>query len=280
MRIGLIYLGRHGPGGPISFELASHLSKKADLFAVVSQNADHIDYWRGSSLKILEVPTFKTQLQALLSHMNTAKVRALAGQISALRPDVLLCPMVHPWTPALQKYLANIPVVTTVHDPAAHPGLIHRMSSLWERRSARIASRCVVLSQTFVEAMQAQGVARERIDVIPHAIFSFYDQFAENAQHSQVPRSLLFFGRITQYKGLDVLIRAFAISQERSADVGLNVVGEGDVRPYQHLLDRAKNLTVTNCWVDDSQVPAIFQSADIVMIPYTSASQSGVIALA
>src|SRR6478609_565915 len=63
MRIGLIYLGRHGPGGPISFELASHLSKHAELFAVVSQNADHIDYWRNSGLTIIEVPTFQTRFE-------------------------------------------------------------------------------------------------------------------------------------------------------------------------------------------------------------------------
>src|SRR5215813_7691029 len=236
MRIGLIYLGRHGPGGPISFELATHLSKKPNLFAVVSQNADHVTYWRESGLKLIEVPTFKTTLQAFLSHLNTARVRKLAEQISDLRPDVLLCPMVHPWTPALQKYLAEIPMVTTVHDPAAHPGFIHRMSSLWERRSARMASRCVVLGQTFVGEMHSRGIPKEKIDVIPHAIFSFYDQFSQNAQDSRIPYSLLFFGRITQYKGLDVLIRGFEIAQERRPELHLQIVGEGDMRPYRTLV--------------------------------------------
>ena len=246
----------------------------------MSQNADHVTYWRESGLRLIEVPTFKTTLQAFSSYLNTARVRKLAEQISALRPDVLLCPMVHPWTPALQKYLADIPVVTTVHDPAAHPGLIHRMSSLWERRSARMASRCIVLSQTFVQEMQTQGIPKEKIDVIPHAVFSFYDRFSQNAQYSRIPHSILFFGRITQYKGLDVLIRAFEIAQARWPDLHLQIVGEGDMRPYRSLIDRMKNVTVVNCWVDDAQVPVIFRSASVVIIPYTSASQSGVIALA
>jgi glycosyltransferase involved in cell wall biosynthesis len=280
MRIGLIYLGRHGPGGPISFELATHLSKKANLFAVVSQNSDHVTCWRESGLRLIEVPTFKTTLQAFLSHLNSARVRKLAEQISALRPDVLLWPMVHPWTPALQKYLAEIPTVTTVHDPAAHPGFIHRMSSLWERRSARMASRCVVLGQTFVQEMQARGIPKDKIDVIPHAIFSFYDRFSQNAQYSRIPHSLLFFGRITQYKGLDVLIRALEIAQVRWPDLHLQIVGEGDMRPYRSLVDRVKNVTVVNRWVDDAQVPVIFRAASAVVVPYTSASQSGVIALA
>jgi glycosyltransferase involved in cell wall biosynthesis len=211
MRIGLIYLGRRGPGGPISLELASHLARKAEVFAVVSKDADYIHCWRESGLNVTEVHTFKTPLQAALSYVRTARIRHLAREISSLRPDVLLWPMVHPWTPLLQKYLADIPVVTTVHDPTAHPGLIHRLSSLWEKRSARMASRCVVLGRRFVDDMEAKGVARERIDVIPHAVFSFYDKFKQRAQSSaRIPHSLLFFGRITRYKGLEILTGSLA----------------------------------------------------------------------
>ena len=46
------------------------------------------------------------------------------------------------------------------------------------------------------------------------------------------------------------------------------------------LIAETKNVSIVNRWVDDAEVPAIFRAADIVMIPYTSASQSGVIALA
>ena len=55
------------PAGPSAFELASHLSKNADLFAVVSQDADYIDYWRKSGFTVIEVPTFKTKLEAAIS---------------------------------------------------------------------------------------------------------------------------------------------------------------------------------------------------------------------
>ena len=280
MRIGVIYLGRHGPGGPISFELASHLSKKADLFAVVSQNADHIGLWRESGLQIVDVPTFETSIQAIVSCFNSNRLRKLADQIACHRPDVLLYPMVHPWTPFLQGYLEGIPHVITIHDPAAHPGFNHLMSSLWETISAQRSARCVVLGRRFVEEMQARGIARDKIDVIPHAVFSFYDKFSHAKPVSRVPCSLLFFGRITAYKGLDVLIHAFRMLQGRWADLHLNIVGEGDLRPYRRLLEGARNINVVNRWVDDTEVADIFQAAEIVVVPYVSASQSGIIALA
>jgi glycosyltransferase involved in cell wall biosynthesis len=280
MRIGLIYLGRHGPGGPISLELASQLAQKADLFAVVSQSADHIGYWRDSRLALIEVPTFTTRLGAALSLLDTARLSRLARQIAAFDPDVLLYPMVHPWTPALQKRLKNVPAVITVHDPAAHPGLIHRLSSLWETKSAQSASRCIVLAETFVATMRAKGMAAEKIDVIPHPIFSFYDRFTKTSVAHRPARSILFFGRITRYKGLDVLVEAFRIAQAKRPELRLNIVGEGDLEPYRHSISGIDNVIVTNRWIDDAEVPAIFQAADIVVVPYTSASQSGVIALA
>jgi len=280
MRIGLVYLGRHGPGGPISFELASHLAKKADLFAVVSKNADHIGNWRESGIDLIEVSTFDTSVQALISCFNSIRLRAVAEQIAGRQPDVLLYPMVHPWTPSLQRYLADVPHVTTVHDPAAHPGFIHRLSSTWERISAQRATRCVVLGKTFVDEMYSKGIPREKIDVIPHAVFSFYDSFPTLERNGVTSQSILFFGRITPYKGLDVLIRAFRSSLERRPDLNLKIVGEGNIRPYRRLLEGLSNVTIVNRWVADAEVPGIFQAADIVIVPYVSASQSGVIALA
>jgi len=280
MRIGLIYLGRHGPGGPISFELASHLSKKAELFCVVSQNSDHIRDWRESGFEVIEIPTFDTRWQAIASSLNTGRLRKLARRISDLHPDVLLFPMVHPWTPALQKYLRHIPAVTTVHDPAAHPGLSHRMSSFWEKRSARLAARCVVLGHTFVENMQSAGVSRDHIDVIPHAVFSFYDRFAPDTAMERTPPTLLFFGRITEYKGLEILLRAFQLLQARRPELRLRIVGEGNIQPYRELIAKVRHVEVINRWVEDAEVPRILQSASIVVVPYTSASQSGVIAVA
>jgi len=278
MRIGLVYLGRRGPGGPLSFELASHLARKADLFAVVSQNADHIGLWRASGIPLVEASTFDTKLQAPLSCLNSRKIAALADQIAARKPDVIVYPMVHPWTPLLQSRLAGIPNIVTVHDPAAHPGFLHQMSSLWEAIAAQGAARCVVLSRLLVDEMRARGVAPERIDVIPHAMFSFYDGLAPLP--SDGAADVLFFGRITAYKGLDVLIRAFRDVQARWPEAQLRIVGEGDLRRYARLLDGTKNITVTNRWVDDCEVGAFFRSRPIVAVPYTSASQSGVIALA
>lgn len=281
MRVAIIYLGRRGPGGPISLELASHLARKADVFAVVSTQADHYKRWQKSGLDLISASTFSGDSGAMLSLLFQSRLRTLAASISAKNPDVIVYPMVHPWTPFLQRYLRHIPHVITVHDATPHPGLKHFASSLWERMSARRASRCVVMSERFVASLTERGIPAERIDVIPHGIFSFYGtQQQERTVGENAVRSILFFGRITAYKGLEVLLQAFEIIERRRKNVRLDVVGDGDLKPYAHFLERTQNVRVVNRWVDDVEVAPFFQQATIAVLPYTTASQSGVIPLA
>jgi glycosyltransferase involved in cell wall biosynthesis len=281
MRVAIIYLGRRGPGGPISFELATHLSRKTDVFAVVSSQADHYSLWQKSGVELISTSTFSSDSGAMLSLLFQGKLRSLADSIAEKKPDVIVYPMVHPWTPFLQRYLRRIPHVVTVHDATPHPGLKHFASSFWERMSARRASRCVVMSPRFVSSLTERGIPADRIDVIPHGIFSFYGtQHSDRTALNGAIKSILFFGRITAYKGLEVLLQAFEIVQRRRKAVRLDIVGAGDLKPYAPMLSKIPNVNVVNRWVDDVEVAPFFQQAALAVLPYTTASQSGVIPLA
>jgi glycosyltransferase involved in cell wall biosynthesis len=280
MRVAVIYLGRRGPGGPISLELAAHLSPKADICAVVSTQADHYHLWEDSGIDLVPASTFSSDSGAAASLLFQGKLRKLAASIAEKHPDVIVYPMVHPWTPFLQRYLRRIPHVITVHDAAPHPGLKHFASSAWERMAARRASRCVVLSAKFVTTMVERGVAADRIDVIPHGIFSFYGTQLNQPAADRTTKSILFFGRITAYKGLEILLQAFQKIEQRRKDVRLDIVGAGDMKPYARLLQATRNVNVVNRWVDDAEVAPIFQRTTIAVLPYTTASQSGVVPLA
>jgi len=280
MRIGLVYLGRRGPGGPITLLLAKHLSRHGEIFCAVSENSDHVQEWKKSPFPVIIVPTFRTKTAAFLSYFTSVRITDLARRIRERTPDVIIYPMVHPWTPRLQRGLRDIPDVVVVHDPLPHPGLLHRMSGLWEIRAARRASRCVVLGQMFVEVLTKQGIAKDRIDVIPHGVFVQYAGFKNPAIKPEATNTILFFGRITEYKGIDVLLKAFQRLVRERSDVRLQIVGDGNLRPYEALLKSTTNVTVVNRWIDESEVAKYLLNASMLALPYTSASQSGVIAAA
>ena len=98
-------------------------------------------------------------------------------------------------------------------------------------------------------------------------------------------RYVLFFGFIRAYKGLDLLIDAFADARLREAGVKLLVAGEfyGDSAPY---LNRIKELGIDDrvvlCtdFIPDGEVNRYFSAADIVAQPYKTATQSGVTQIA
>jgi glycosyltransferase involved in cell wall biosynthesis len=101
---------------------------------------------------------------------------------------------------------------------------------------------------------------------------------------------LLFFGFIRKYKGLDMLLEAMAILQQRWANgqqsiPRLLIAGEfyEDEKNYQLKIDQLKIrdiLLLHTHFITDSEVRYFFCAADVVVQPYRNATQSGVTPLA
>ena len=281
MQIGIIYLGRRGSGGPISFELARHLTTYAQVFAVLSQQAESLDAWRASSLPWFEVPTYRSLPGAIWRWLNQTDLRRIAAQIRLRQPDVLIYPMFYTLNPFLQRHLGDLPSLVAVHDPVPHPGAADRAYHLLEDVSIRQATRCLIFSRRFTEDMQLRGARPGGIDYIPHGELSYYQRVAAPSFQPEPPpeNTLLFFGRITAYKGLDVLLEAFhQVQMQRPAR--LLIAGAGDLHPYQRLIRATPGVELINRWIDEREVDGVFRQAKIAVLPYTSASQSGVLAIA
>lgn len=98
-------------------------------------------------------------------------------------------------------------------------------------------------------------------------------------------RYMLFFGLIRDYKGLDLLLKAYADSRFRKMNVRLIVAGEfysGSDKYFE--MEKELGLEGMVVWksdfVPDSEVRYCFGAADIIVQPYKSATQSGVTQIA
>ena len=281
MRIGIVYLGRRGSGGPISYELASHLSDKASVFTMLSEQVEGLEIWRQSGLEFFCVSTYQNLAGAVRAWLDRPRLKWLAAQLRARSPDVLIYPMFYTLNPFLQQHLADIPSLVAVHDPIPHPGIADFAYKILEDRSIQQATRCLLFSRGFEADIQKRGANPEKIDLLPHGELSYYRKYHERAvaQNLSDETNLLFFGRITAYKGLDVLLKAYRQVSNRHR-VTLQVVGAGDMRPYRHLLEELPRVQVINRWINEDEVDSYFRSAQMVVLPYTSATQSGVLAIA
>lgn len=121
----------------------------------------------------------------------------------------------------------------------------------------------------------------------PHPIFDNYGERLsfEVAKHKLKldigTKYLLFFGFIRDYKGLDLLIDAFADERMRKFPVKLLVAGEyySSPEPYLELIKKNNledMIELRTDFIPDDEVNLYFSAADMVVQPYKSATQSGV----
>lgn len=162
----------------------------------------------------------------------------------------------------------------TVHDPVPHPGdaVSTRRARVLRRMLRRRADLVFVHSEALAEELVATGDVRSPVEVVPHG--------ADRPQLAPLPKasSLLFFGRISHYKGLDVLLDAMPLVWEKRPDVALTVAGEGDVPPHDVLSDA--RVTLRSGHVPEVGIPGLLAGCTCVVLPYRQASQSGVGTLA
>jgi glycosyltransferase involved in cell wall biosynthesis len=117
-----------------------------------------------------------------------------------------------------------------------------------------------------------------------------YNQFGEKIARKEAAAALgldptkkilLFFGLIRNYKGLDLLLQAFS---NLNKEFILLIAGEvyGDEITYTNLIAKSKNKNIhfVNQFIDEQDVKLYFSVADLCVLPYKSATQSGIQALA
>jgi glycosyltransferase involved in cell wall biosynthesis len=123
-----------------------------------------------------------------------------------------------------------------------------------------------------------------KVELIPHPLYDHFgkilDKKTARKQLKLHPnkKTLLFFGFIRDYKGLDLLINAF---NKLNDSYQLVIAGEsyGSFEKYDELISNSinyKNIHKFVRYISDQEVPLFFSAADVCILPYRSATQSGI----
>ena len=165
-----------------------------------------------------------------------------------------------------------------------HNAMDHEASG-WKQALSRFQLRqahCFVThNQAIAEDVKAMAPGRPMV-IRPHPVFDDYPPAAGKLARRS-PLELLFFGLVRPYKGLDIALRAMA--QAESGEIHLSVVGEfwQDQKEIEDLVTQLglqDRVEIVPGYVSDQDAAEYFARCDAVILPYRSASASGVIALA
>lgn len=216
--------------------------------------------------------------------------RRAAHVVLAFRPDVVVFQW---WQPFFAPAMRSVAARVRRHSDARVVFLCHNVLP----HEARPADRALVTwglarAHGFVVQSREDGatlaklIPGARVVFNPMPVFDLFARGNETREHARAAlglsgRVILFFGLVRAYKGLDTLLEAFAMCGERLRAT-LLVVGEfyQDRRRYHErmrALGIEARVRVVDEYVPDDDVARYFRAADVVVLPYLSATQSAVV---
>ncbi len=200
--------------------------------------------------------------------------------ILKIKFDIVFYTFFHRWNALLKRYLFSKRHILFVHDPIPHSDE-HANRKNRQKKQIKNMDAIIVLSKKFIPLCQSEfGLSVDKILYMPHCLMHYGgDKRVQFDKNKEI--NFLFFGRITSYKGLDVLIKAYRKLEEFNTKVKLTIAGNGDFDSYMEEFSNLKNALLINRYIQDEEIKDIFlQENTICVLPYIDATQSGVIPIA
>ena len=226
------------------------------------------------------------EAEALLDTVNPFSWGKTARAIRAWEPDLLVMKYWMSWFAPSLGWVARhagprckvVPVLDNVipHEP-------HWFDKPLTKWFLSACDGFVTMSQSVTDDLLTLKPGARYV-LLPHPLYSHFGEklpreaAAEALGIDPSLKTLLFFGLIRDYKGLDILLEAF---RDLPEDYQLVIAGEpyGSFDKYQALIDTLPGKDRVHVFPDyirDSEVKTFFSAADVTVLPYRSATQSGI----
>ena len=227
-----------------------------------------------------------------LNSVNPISWYRTAAAINRYKPDTVIVQWWHPWfAPCywvlLRHLKKDIKIIFLCHNVLPHEGF--PMKRLLSRMVLRKGTGFIVHSEQDEQDLKALVPTPRFIRTVHPTYNQFRKRFIDKPTARRelgIPddqEMLLFFGFIRKYKGLTHLIRALPEICAARPNAHLWVVGDffdNDKADYEALIREngcADKLTLVDGYLPDDRVEPYFAAADLCVLPYESATQSGVI---
>lgn len=276
-RILLVSLGRQGGMPKYAQAIAAAFeSLRMPFESICSSGSEHPipGAWR--------IPTYRGVPTLLLSSLTVLPLllvlltwRRLAGGF-----QVMYFPYIHTWTPVLVMWgrLLSCRTVVTFHDYRPHFGEANVATRLILWLTSRLASHFIFLSSHVrEEAVADQPAIGAHSMVSPHGLFSLPGLHQKSPDElAETVGTLLFLGRISKYKGVEMLAQAFG--DAALPDCRLVIAGRANYEMNAAMFPEGVRLI--DRFLDEEEMAALVNAADVIVLPYLEATQSGIVTLA
>lgn len=264
-------------------ELANSLSKNESQVTVIVPKYSYSKEQFNPNVDIILLNTSQSYVDMFLKTINPLTYFKIYRLINKINPDVIHVTWDLVWFNILAPILRKKwPLIITDHEPIGkntkvtfYGKYIYRATRPFTRT---MSDALIVHSEKLKNGLVKNGMGEDKVYVIPHGVFTYYNRWCKERIKEQ--KVILFFGFIEDYKGIEYLIKAEPLISKEVQDAKIIIAGKGDFSQYGKLIKHENSFEIINEFVPDEKVAELFQRASLVVVPYTDASQSGVLTIA
>ena len=289
MNILISFQQNSGAGPACAYEWAKgFIQNNCQVYVIMSEDVVNLEDWytllEEQNICLLESVGKNRNYLCSIAEFYLSDKKKIISAFGNKEFDILLHTLYSNYFLFIDPLIHSKKIVTLCHDPIMHSGASKIVGKFYKRYIKK-SSDVFVLSKSFKSIVaEKYNVNMNQIHYIPHGRMSMYhsnNRLYELQKEYKKKYHFMFFGRIAKYKGLHILAAAYNLLTQEYNDVELTILGNGDFSEYQDEYQKLKNVHVINRFIDDDEIGNYFSlNNTIVVVPYTDATQSGVIPIA
>jgi glycosyltransferase involved in cell wall biosynthesis len=173
----------------------------------------------------------------------------------------------------ISLFTIGIEKVFTIHDYVGHIGERGKLAEGLNR--ILVASRWQkIVHSEYVE--RSLGKRRGSVNVVRFGPLDVYRTWSKGDVREE-QKTVLFFGRFGQYKGIEYLLGAISEIEKRVGNLKVVIAGSGVQYFDIGKLKNSNTVNIINRHIRADEVAKLLQKCSLVVCPYTEATQSGVV---
>ena len=289
-----------GPAYPLRGGLATYnerlaraFQEESDEVRIVTFSLQYPDFlFPGQTQFSTELGPVNLEIEVSLNSVNPFSWLKVGRKLRAERPDLVIFRF---WLPFMGPALGTVARLVRGNGHTRVVAITDNVIPHEKRPgdgplTRYFLSACdgfVTMSRSVLSDLQRLGFGRKPALYRPHPLYDNFGPIKSKSEAlaalglSDATGYLLFFGFIRAYKGLDIMLEAFADKRLVAMPIKLIIAGEfyEDAAPYEALIQRynlGERIIRATDFIPNEKVVDYFCAADLIMQPYKNATQSGV----
>lgn len=264
-----------------SSQFANALKDKFKVYAVVASYYK-LDFYE-KDVWLLKIRTNPNLVSFIFDSLMFWNHLILIYKIFKIKPDVIHFMDNHPWYLFYWKLFKLLwyTIYVTQHNPIQHSWenkwiqwkVEYMVNTLFRKISDKIIVNGDILKEDLIKVY---NVSKEKIISIPHWDYTFLKKWAK--WFKPLKNCFIFFGRIKDYKWLDVLFESLDFVISKVSDFKLIIAWNWSLDKYINQINKYKeNISIYNFEIKDEEIHKYFEMSEFTVLPYKDATASWVV---